>query len=423
MEEHNLAGKLSDFCSLPVKPVTILSNYLKTQGIEKSYAELVEELNEDYAVARDNNAVAISMTRVSFPIRYTRSDDMPISIFLKPNDFNATPWFLYFVDYAVHKEDSSYSVPGKQLENFAFLGSWMSFLTELAERAIPEEWDFESGIEPQYKILRQYIKYTFSRLLAEKKICITKDEQFAAFNTGLVDNRYDDIFACFTPNPIDNSTKWRFAGFCTAASGSLGKLLVRSFTQLPEPPAYFQKKMDLLYNHLKPLYLDYDHIIVDNINRLPIQFIYNQAYDNEAVREILTRIRENFNDSDLKYDLYNQLRKMIKEDNQLFKRISNRLDDAASLAKKKARWNYRTAIPLYYPKNNSMSLMLPLALVDDMKPDVALVVELMPSGSYQGQTVLTLSQAYIDARLVCRLTGDWLELSKIPSYYSEVEDI
>ena len=60
-----------------------------------------------------------------------------------------------------------------------------------------------------------------------------------------------------------------------------------------------------------------------------------------------------------------------------------------------------------------MSLMLPLCLTEEETPDVALVVELTQSGNYQGQTILTIPQAYIDARLMCRITGDWLNPSQI----------
>ena len=49
-------------------------------------------------------------------------------------------------------------------------------------------------------------------------------------------------------------------------------------------------------------------------------------------------------------------------------------------------------------------------------------MELTNSGSYQGQTILTLPQAYIDARLVCRLTGDWLNPTSISELYQEYEE-
>ena len=89
-------------------------------------------------------------------------------------------------------------------------------------------------------------------------------------------------------------------------------------------------------------------------------------------------------------------------------RIQNRIKDSIELAKKRVSRNYKTAIPSYFPKRNSMSLMLPLCLVDEERPDVALVVEQTPAGNYQGQTILTLAQAYIDARLLCRLNSEWL---------------
>ena len=113
---------------------------------------------------------------------------------------------------------------------------------------------------------------------------------------------------------------------------------------------------------------------------------------------------------------------MIVDNSRLFVRIQNRLKDAIELAKKRVSWNYKTAVPSYFPKRDSMSLMLPLALVDELKPDVALVVELTDSGSYQGQTILTLTQAYIDARLVCRLTGDWLDPSNIAEPHLDADE-
>ena len=60
-----------------------------------------------------------------------------------------------------------------------------------------------------------------------------------------------------------------------------------------------------------------------------------------------------------------------------------------------------------------MSLMLPLALQDERKTDVALVVELTRSGNYQGQTILTLQQAYVDGRLLCRPNSEWLDVREI----------
>lgn len=61
-------------------------------------------------------------------------------------------------------------------------------------------------------------------------------------------------------------------------------------------------------------------------------------------------------------------------------------------AEEKMRWNFRTAIPSCYPRMNAMSLLLPLCLVDELHADAALVVQLMASGDYRGQTILTMEQ-------------------------------
>ncbi len=184
------------------------------------------------------------------------------------------------------------------------------------------------------------------------------------------------------------------------------------FNPLPQPPSYFKRNEDLFFDHTKQLHTDFEHIIIDNIRRLPLQFLYDQFFDNPQARELVESIR-NARDRDERLKQYEQLKSLLKENSRLFMRIQNRIKDSIELARKRVRWNYKTAVPSYFPKRNSMSLMLPLALQDESKPDVALVVELTRSGSYQGQTILTLPQAYIDARLMCRITGDWLTPSQI----------
>lgn len=259
--------------------------------------------------------------------------------------------------------------------------------------------------------------------MRENKICISKDMQFAAFNTGLVDRHYDDIYACFLPNDSASDTRWKFTGFCTAASRGLGKMLVNYFNPLPQPPRYFTRSEDLFFDLDKQLHPDFDHIIIDNIRRLPLQFLADQFSDCPEAKEICAEISES-RDKATRGALYNELKEIISENSKLFIRIQNRIKDSIELARKRVRWNYKTAIPSYFPKRDSMSLMLPLCLTDEEIPDVALVVELTQSGNYQGQTILTIPQAYIDARLMCRLTSDWLNPSQIamPPDDSEEQD-
>ncbi len=416
------SGRLSDFCNLPTKPMSILERFLEDGGKKTDYFAMVSDLNADFEVARENKTVRIFDSKMIFPVRYLKKDGTHVELTLKPSAYEGKEWFLYFVDTQVRDKNLRFINPGKQLENFAFLGSWSNFLSELASKAVPEEWDFKVSQNGHYSILIQYIKYTFSRLMREKKVCISNDRQFAAFNTGLADNHYDDIYACFVPNDPFCDTEWKFSGFCTAASGGLGKQLVNYFNPLPAPPTYFSKNEDLFFDHTKQLHTDFEHIIIDNIKRLPNRFLYDQFFDNAQAREIVDKIRLKSGDRISQNELYEKLKQIIVDNSRLFLRIQNRLKDAIELARKRVRWNYKTAVPSYFPKRDTMSLMLPLALIDELKPDVALVVELTDSGCYQGQTILTLPQAYIDARLVCRLTGDWLEPSGISEISQENEE-
>lgn len=399
-------GDLEDFCNLPPKPLIILTQYLERTGTRRSTQELRQDLAEDFSRARSERRLRFYEGKILFPCRWNRADGTPVEITLKPSTYEGKPWFLSFVD-TVCRDPSQRSIqPGRRLESFAFLGSWNAFLSELADKAIFENWDFAGSHQKEYHILIQYIKYTFYRLVREDKVCISGDRQFACFNTGLVDKHYDDIYACFIPNDPGSETEWKFSGFCTAASRTLGKQIVNYFSPLPQPPVYFERGEQLFFDLSRQLLTDFDHIIIDNISRLPVQFLYDQFNDCPEAREITEELRTA--DFRRKRELYEHLRTIISDNSRLFIRIQNRLKDSIELAKKRVSRNYKTAIPSYYPKRNSMSLMLPLCLVDEEVPDVALVVEQTRSGNYQGQTILTLAQAYIDARLLCRLNSEWL---------------
>lgn len=405
-------GSLDSFCTLPTKPIDIIRHYLSSRGVSEDVSEIRTQLCEDFDKARREGNIRFFEGKMIFPCRYEKEDGSPVEITLKPSTYEGRAWFLYYVDTAVRDRAQRAVHPGKQLENFAFLGSWSSFLTELAEKAVDEEWDFQNSPKKNYHILIQYIKYTFCRLLKEKKVCISMDKQFASFNTGLVDKHYDDIYACFVPNDSGSDTPWKFAGFCTAASGGLGKLVVNYFNPLPQPPRYFNRNEDLFFDLDKQLHPDFNHIIIDNIRRFPVAWLKEQFYDNAEGTAVFERL-ESAADRDTYLECYESLKGIIADNSRLFMRIKNRLTEAIELAKKRVRWNYKTAIPSYFPKRDTMSLMLPLCLCDDEKADIALVVELTQSGNYQGQTILTIPQAYIDARLMCRLTSDWLNPSDI----------
>ena len=162
----------------------------------------------------------------------------------------------------------------------------------------------------------------------------------------------------------------------------------------------------------REIHCDYEHILIENIDRFPLSYLKNQFYDHKKAIKILNDI-ERTNDETQREQFYERIRVLLGDDMLLYNRLKNRLDDAVLLSRKEVRWNYHTAIPSYYPSRNTMNFMLPLHLTSDEVIDNVLVVELTPAGNYQGQTILTRDQAYIDARLVCSLKSHWLDLKTL----------
>lgn len=366
---------------------------------------------------------------ITFPVKWEPAPGM-VAVLKRSIRKAGRPWYLGYIDYPdreqeaddeEEKEDDlgdNVTRPGKALEHFADLGYWQDFLRELAGIALTENWDDNERRFGRFYILKKYIQYTFYRLLQEDKVCVSEDQKFAAFNTGLVNNHFDDIYACFTPNTegAEGSPKWKFEAFVIAGirgKDGYGKLLTNYFNPLPKQASYFDNKQDMFYDPNCELVTDYDHIILDNLNRLPLGYLRECCYGDQQAQDGISRI-ENAGTGERRKQAYYELSQYIEENDKIYRRLRSRMEDAIDFSLKKVRWNFRTAIPCYFPKGNSMSMMLPLCLEDDDHIDAALVVKKNPSGSYQGQTVLQLDRAYLDARLVCKPYTDWLKPGQNP---------
>lgn len=387
---------LDEWVFFPYKNLGILEQ--KT-GIASQ--DLIPRLCEAYRLAREKRTLSCYEEKLNFPFTELSQSGGALNIILKQSD-GEKPWYFNYVHETTAA--SAEVAPGKLLEKFAYLGPWQAFLQKLSDLALPERWDYAEDTG-KFPILKSYIQYTFARLTREKKLCISADQSFAAFNTGLVTRNYEDIYACFEPNG-DNSSAWRFTDFCVAARKGLGKQLVNLFNPLPKTASYFSRKEDLLYDLDKPLLSDYEHIIVENVHRLPLDFLEEQCYNAPDAKELVDQLRTC--PAEEREELYDELREVLSDNDRLYNRLKNRVEDAIELARKMVRWNFKTALPSYYPSADTMSLMLPLFLCSEQRVDNVLVVELTASGNYQGQTILTPKQAYLDARLVCRPDSDWL---------------
>jgi len=302
------------------------------------------------------------------------------------------------------------------LMRWAYIGDYRNTVKTLSGIAAPERWYYKTQ-DPDYPnpILEKYLTYTFFRLSKENnKLCVS--EKYAAFNTGLVNKIYEPIYALFDKNPKSGFQEWHFLGFCISGVDPLGKLLASNFNPLPQRANYFKNPSELIYNVQAPEpQLNWDHIILDNIARFPRSFIEENKPSNFTLQDTSGMTTPE------KYNYYNNLASAIESDHKKFRSITNRLKDSLYLSLKRVEWNYKTAIPMYYPTRNNMSLLLPLPLVDDDVIDLALVTELTQSGNYLGHTILSLDMAYSNARLITRPDSDWLVAERIESS-AEAED-
>ncbi len=400
--------------------------YQKRQELPQNttaYATAEELLDTSWDAAVQAGALRFYEGKVIFPIDAARPGaQTPIEVSIKQGDperSEGRAWFVSYVNAYVPPVAPQATSPTKAIEDFAWMGPWEDFLEDLAAIALPESWGFkgagsgsgtgagsDSGAATgrPYAILKSYICNTYYRLKQEGKIRVAEDGSFAAFNTGLVDSRYDDIYLCFEPQT--GHPQWHFVGFAASGNRALKKRVNKTFNPLPQTACYFDKLEDLLLDPSRELQVDYEHILLDNAARLPLDFFEQELSRSTEVMAVIDALRTC--DADARDALYDELSDIIETDSRVYRTLRNRLEDAVDIARRRVRWNFKTAIPSYYPRANTMSLLLPLCLLNEQVADAALVVQLQESGIYQGQTILTIEQAYTNARLICRPDSDWL---------------
>lgn len=254
-----------------------------------------------------------------------------------------------------------------QLFKFAFFSDYENGIKFLADNiAAQEEWDYKGTQKKNYPILKSYLELTYRKLQQEKKVVFTNDNKFACFNTGLVTENLESIYAFFTQyrKPNSNSSPYFFKAFLKESDF---QLLEKFSDNLPDIANYFEEPALLLYNPRIKLIINIDHIISDNLDRFPPHL---QVADSGELRRQL-------------HGAIDEIKKLVKT-------------------------NYKIAVPQYY--NGKIQLLLPLNLtIGSPNPDLALVVQRLNSTTYTARTCLTLRMAYNNARLIVRPQSNWLK--------------
>lgn len=396
-------GELTSFCVFPQKPIEILIDYARSEGKELSRDDVINALTKDYARAIKDESASIGDYKILFKTNLGNDELKDIEITLHRSDTTSLKMYVYWVNTPIITESSI--DPVRLFEQSVFLGSWATFLTSLADKAYAEDWNGSQGRE--FARLQQYIRYTFFKIMQEDKLVVSKDGDFAAFNTGLADEHYCDIFVCLQPNSCTD-TIWRCMGVCVAGEGVLGDMLLTKLNKLPESATFFESGSELFLPADATINVNYEHIIMDNLYRFSPDCLKQHFYGNWDAWDVIDRLSTcEIADRNRICDC---LRDILKSEPKVYMQLKNSLSFALDHAMKQLKRNPRLAVPIYHPRENCISLLLPLYMSNMAVPDLALVLSKCKtkSNTYQGQTAITLEQAYTDARLLGVVDSLWL---------------
>ncbi len=275
------------------------------------------------------------------------------------------------------------------LFEFAEVLNYEERLLRLEEKAAKDDpWEFSEEHtyydNRPFAILRRYIEYTFLKIHSEDKIKYTTGRKFAAYNTGLVTDNLEDIYAFFEKH--DKRNKYFLKGFFKESEDAISTNFGH---ELPKTANYFANPADLLYDPNRILIPRYDHIINENKDRWIRKL--GPMSEREIRQTLMGAIPE--------------IEKMVRN-------------------------NYKIAIPQYRfdeERGNRIQLLLPLHIERNGKSDLlALVVDKVKKSTvndngemqeipedqdrtYIATTCLELPMAYTNARLIVKPASDWLK--------------
>lgn len=401
--------------------------------------DLTQILDEDWHHALATGAVEGSRSRVSFPIRFLAEDGTsPIRLTIRRSTrpIAGKQWSLILVDGddgtghahdAVgieglpHVDEGAWSdllsqgaadsakSPDRAFSDFASFGSWESVLGTLARMAAPEVWSDSGAGSERYPILHEYLVSTFVRLSHEGKILEVPGAGFAAFNTGLVTAFQEDIYACLTAATAQDPSPWQLAGFAVAGAGELGQKLVALMNPLPQPTRYLTSLADIEPDTTRLVSIDYHGILLGETERLPKAWLAAQVEGTPAA-VLVDELFAAGSAPGTRMQAKTKLGHALAQDPSVWRRLCRDLDEALQASLVHARTSYRWCAPAYEPSSDSLRLLLPLALSDGRTVDTALSLELMPSGSYQASSVVTLDRARACMRVISSEQPSWLRV-------------
>lgn len=279
---------------------------------------------------------------------------------------------LRFADFTKKIKDNS----GNNITLSSDKGFIHSLKTSIAEKFCKDEsWDYIQHKTGEVPILVSYLDQTCKRIIEEDKLLLGKSsdgKEYAYFNTGLADRFQSEVFAFFEKNYYYKETKnwsiaipkWHFLEFNTEISRYRKYFNGRTTAEIA---SYFEPGTQFVLDpeDLKTAKPNWDHLY-DRKNRI--------AVDN--------------------------IKEMTEMD------FRDAINDSIDLAYKRIKRNYKTAIPQFY--SHEIQFLVPFySRIDRVNALAAMVIRKNES-IYEISTLLTLDQAYNNARLLAKPDREWL---------------
>ena len=249
------------------------------------------------------------------------------------------------------------------------------FLDDIVKNSIPtESWRYKNKPSTiNHPILKSYLTALFVRLKKDGKVHKSTDGKHIIFNTNLLDKYFREM--CIIAEVHEAEGLEVYLHPIRTAIGERREFLKYGFSKdvKPEVPVFFNNVNEVVFNpswEIEKSEENLEHIIEERIDRFPAD-----------MRSKPTEI------------------------------LAKKLSEAIDYAKKIAQRNYKYIVPIYYPKFNSISFLMPIFMgeVYNTSPDFALVLQTDATNEmYIARTILDLETGYQNARLVAKPDESWL---------------
>lgn len=388
---------------IPQKILTSLKEMCSLGLDDESLKKLILK---DYQNAVKQKAAKPKEDNIIFPLSFKTRTGKKLIGAIKSADHNCS--YKYFLNYVGDEEIKAKDALKETIQ----FPDYEKSIRDLAALAKKEKWCYRHS-KDEYIILKIYLQYTFATIWKQKLFIFNNSTGFGSFNTGLVTDDYQAIYGVVQKNNLkDSSLPYLFEGFAIAGSKGLGKTIVESFNPLPKKAKYLTDIKDAFFDPNSLIFPDFEHIINDNLDRFPIDFLKTIFTPFKSEYQLLCKVIS-ANSEYKKQFLYKKLSEAVQKNNLLYNLLHSALFTTIERSKRMVEQDYRLALPSFFPTRNVMSMMLPLVFDTKKGVQAVLLVEHNQIGNYQGQTILTLKQCYVNARLISPLDHTFLNPSEI----------